>query len=588
MEELRESGALLGNIAERVIRNNDKNIKMYGLRQFCRQFGIDYERQAKDTWLLEFLFSGLSDIHELKPELFKVVEAAFILRDAHQGAWDDSGNCFLWDLVITHPLKRLSFEDNAILAEVLFKQGTARKQAELTEPPTKLSSSVQDPEQHHVITTIAAFLQLACYILELAPKSVKIVKLKALQLFLQVKKPLDRNNPCRTNTPLWQKQFGRVTIEWEYAASEPESGVKPESNVRLQSNVKAEKIAVKRSESSAAPAPPPFFRNYFREHVNKQMIKLLDISGRLDAMGEECIHDTRVVFRGLLSRMDSFEGYLDSKWKASMSKRIKSAFKLLGDVRDADVILLHLKEYAETNQVPAQDIAVFTGFITGMRETALSDALGYIQSPAYQSILEELSGDIRATACLPVLDKKRNALPFRLDEIMPVTVGAASLSLFAYDEWLGGCYVSEDLLHRMRVSFKRLRYLLDFFSGPFEKDVKKAIQICKQCQEFLGVMQDNCKAVEWAARFLETLSQEEQDTEQDTGTKQDTNTEPNTEPDTEPDTEKDTKPDTATSEGVKKYIAWCNHKVIECAGRFLEYWSDTGRRELSSQIRGIS
>jgi CHAD domain-containing protein len=562
MEELRESGSLSGNVPGRVIRNNDKNINVYGLRQFCKQFGIDYERQSKDTWLLAFLYSGLSDVHELKPELFKVVEAAFILRDVQQDAWDASGKCYIWDLVIAHPLKRLSFEHNVILAEVLFRHSAAGRSAELAEP-AKLSSFMQDAEQDHVITTITAFLQLVCYILELAPKSVRIVKLKALQLFLQVKKPLDRNNPCRTNTPLWQKQFGRVTVEWEYAASEPESGIKPENDV------KQKKDAAKRSESPVY-LPPPFFRNYFREHVNGQMTKLRAISDPIDGMGEECIHDTRVVFRSLLSRMDSFERYLDSAWKASMTKRIKVAFRQLGDVRDADVILLHLQEYAKINKVPVREIDGFTKFITDMRETALAEALAYVQSPAYQSILEELSGDIRAQACLPIIDKKRNVLPFRLDDIMPITVGAASLSLFAYHEWLGGCYVSEDLLHRMRVAFKRLRYLLEFFSDPFEKDVKKAAQICKQCQEFLGVMQDNCKAAEWAARFLATLPQKEQDTDQDT----------------EQDKDIEQTPDAQKS--VKEYLDWCNQEAMACADRFLAYWSDTGRQELRSQILGIT
>jgi len=550
MEEHRKLDSPVDNVSQGLIRNNDNSIKMYGLKQFCKRFCIDYEKQSKGIWLVDYLFTGLSNVHRLGNEFLKVAESAFILLGAHSGVWDASSNCSLGGLVISHPLRRLSLEQNMILARTLDKLCAAAPKNELTDSLAEQSIFIQDVAQQQKINALTAFMQLICSILELAPQNIKILKPKPLRLSLQVKEPLEFNNPYMAKTPLWKKQFGRVTIEWEYAVCEPESDVKaPESAVRMSEN------AVKTSKSDFYSASP-YLGIYFCDYVNNQAMRLMEIAGSDVELGEGFIHDTRVVFRSFLSLLDSFKPYLDNKWKKSMLGKIRPAFKLLGKVRNKDIILRHLKEYVDSNQAAVKDMTFFAEQIKNSREAALSAASKYVLSPSYQSLLEELRGVIRSIACLPIIDIKYNAVPFRMDEIMPAVVGETSLFLFAYDEWLHGCYVSEGLLHRMRVSFKRLRYLLEFFRGPFGNELKKAIQICKQCQELLGAMQDNYVAGVFATQFLASLPQEEQYN--------------------------------VISTNIKDYIAYCSRETITCAGRFLDYWSEKGKKELYSQIRSIN
>ena len=111
-----------------LIRNADKNIKKLGLKPFCERFGIDYKKRAGDTWLHEALFTGFSEVHGLRKGLVSVAKAAYILDEANDAALnafscfsladskDISSGFSLSDLIVTHPIKRLSLRQNMILA----------------------------------------------------------------------------------------------------------------------------------------------------------------------------------------------------------------------------------------------------------------------------------------------------------------------------------------------------------------------------------------------------------------------------------------------------------------------------------------
>jgi len=227
---------------------------------------------------------------------------------------------------------------------------------------------------------------------------------------------------------------------------------------------------------------------------------------------------------------------------------MKSAFRVLGKVRDIDVILLNLKEFINRKPTEEHNFSFFVEHLEKTRDTALTKALKQVSSQQYQSLLKELSGDIRSEACLPAIDDEYNVRPFLLKEIAPIAVGNASLSLFAYDKWLHGCYVSEDMLHRMRVSFKQMRYLLEFLRESFGKEVKKAIQICRHCQELLGEMQDNCMAADYADKYLASIPDEERSGSE--------------------------------GQGITEYINHCRHNAVSCAEKFLDFWSDKGKKDL--------
>ena len=391
-----------------------------------------------------------------------------------------------------------------------------------------------------------AFLELVQFVLELKPISINTVEADPTQLSIEVDKPLERNNPFSANAPLWQEKFGDVSVTWECKTrSSDKSG---SLSKKAAAKPKIDKKQTRREEIQMALD----FRNYFCGYTNNQMAQLMDIGDRNVSQDEEYIHDMRVVFRTYLSLVNCFKPYLNSKWADSVNRRIRSAFRLFGSVRDIDVILLHLKGYIDKNKLDANEFTLYNNHINNKRKAALTKASRYVNSQSYLSLLNELSGDIRAAACMPVIDEEYNVIPFMLSDIIPTVVGKTSLDIYAYDEWLQGCFVSEKMLHRMRVSFKRLRYLLEFLLVPYRKDVKKALQIAKQCQELIGDMQDSGIAGDFTEQFIDSLTQDER----------------------------------SSSFGQKliNYLDYCRYETADKSRKFLGFWSETGKRELITQI----
>jgi len=108
------------------------------------------------------------------------------------------------------------------------------------------------------------------------------------------------------------------------------------------------------------------------------------------------------------------------------------------------------------------------------------------------------------------------------------------------------------MLHRMRVSFKRLRYLLEFLLEPYSKDVKKALQIAKQCQELIGDMQDSGIAGDFAQQFIESLTPDERSG--------------------------------SFGKSLINFIDYCRYETAVNSCKFLKFWSETGKKELITQI----
>ena len=541
-----------------LIRIVDKNIKKLGLKPFCERFGIDYKKMAGDTWLHEALFTGFSELHGLRKGLVNVAKAAYILHEANDAAWnafpgfsladssDISSGFSLSDLIITHPIKRLSFKQNMILAGVLSKTDNEKANKSITNQTVSRSGFFNNALHEPEVITMMAFLELVQFVLELKPISIIAIETNPMQLSIEVEKPLERNNPFSVNASLWQEKFGDVSVTWECKTrSSDNSG---SISKKAATKPKIDKKQPRREEFQMALD----FRNYFCGYTNTQMARLMDIGDRNVSQDEEYIHDMRVVFRTYLSLVNCFKPYLNSKWADSVNRRIRSAFRLFGSVRDVDVIMLHLKGYIDKNKLDANEFTLFTDHINNKRKTALTNASRYVNSQSYKSLLNELSGDIRAAACIPVIDYQHNVIPFMLNDIMPTVVGKTSLDIYAYDEWLQGCFVSEKMLHRMRVSFKRLRYLLEFMLVPYRKDVKKALQIAKQCQELIGDMQDSGIACDFAKQFIESLTQDEQNS--------------------------------SVGQNLINYIDYCRYETAYKSRKFLEFWSETGKKELITQI----
>ena len=371
--------------------------------------------------------------------------------------------------------------------------------------------------------------------------------------------PLRLRKQLVIHAPLWERLFGKSSLEWFWTFD-----ADADAPVPVQ-----------------APPSGQLFSSHFSGYLQKQARALHELARSDSALDEEPIHDARVILRSLLSVFRSLKPYLRKDWLASVESDLRTARKLLGGVRDTDVLLGHIRDYAlrpvpagaaetaaASRQAPEGTAPLFrpADLPAGLRSlyaalqeeraTALSRAAAHYASDAYRELLHKLDDNAAGQTCRPMLDRRGRARPMLLADIMAAGVDQATRDLLAHDRWTHGHLIPEDLLHNMRIAFKQLRYLMAFFGSQGGKNGERLIRLCRRCQESLGQMHDNAVAAATALRHLQHMPETRQHAED--------------------------------ADGLEEYARWCEDEMHRHAMAFLTDWADNGRDELCRLTRKLS
>ena len=517
---------------------NAKDVRRHGLKRYCRIFGLDYAQRSEDAWLARVIFTGLRPMHGLDGRLVEIAVAAYILRDMGSGLVPPESPCSPGSLIVSHPLKRLSDEENVLLTMVLNVLRVSKTSTGRVESLLQQLGYAGDASEKRLVLTLAATVQLALVAARLKPVEIHFPEDVPVLFSIVVQKPLRMRKRLNCNAPLWEYLFGKATVDWAWLGADRRATVS------------------KPMEAPGLEAIP--FGAYFTAYVNRQVAPLAAMGATGNSFGEEAVHDARVVLRSLLSVCESLKLYLQKSWLRETVPELRRARKVFGAVRDADVILGHIRAYA-MQQPPCQGqpdhVHLFAAQIERERAEALAAASDYCASEQYRALLEKLSEDLTEKACLPAVDKRFRAIPFQLEVIMAATVNQIAHVLPMYDTWLHGLFVPEALLHNMRISFKHLRYLIVFFQDIAEKDGERLIKICKKFQEILGDMHDHAVAGGLASQYLQSLPIQSEE-----------------------------KPIT---DNLSLYTHYCEEELHRCAMEFIKLWP-AGMKELPLLLRKLS
>lgn len=292
---------------------------------------------------------------------------------------------------------------------------------------------------------------------------------------------------------------------------------------------------------------------YFAAYVQGQVAALRALDARQAKLDQDFVHDSRVALRHLSAVFRALMPWLRAKTYRKLSAELKHARTRLGGVRDADVVLALYDEFMHSGPaVPAVQDAPFRAHLEGWREAERLHAGAFLASARYEALLQTLA---RPAGKLAREKARPKGLPTRPREVATLTVQTAVARLFACDAWLQKGTPTEKKLHRMRIRFKRLRYLLDFFAPLFGETAARGIEICKRAQDILGDMHDRAAAETVALAYWKRLPGEAQC---------------------------DPKADL-----VAAFAADCRKGAEEKAAAFLTFWQEEGRNVLRGVPLGI-
>lgn len=205
----------------------------------------------------------------------------------------------------------------------------------------------------------------------------------------------------------------------------------------------------------------------------------------------EFLHDMRVSTRRLRAAFRTFRGAVRESRVAAFGKSLKWVAAVLGDVRDLDVYLERLPEYAKL--LPEEDreaLAPFRDHLEREREKARARMLRALETRRYAGFLERFEAFLlRGAPARPALPAARE----RVTAAAPRRIRKALRRALRQGRAIPEDPPAADL-HALRITMKRLRYACEFFADLYGKPMKQFIRSVVELQDLLGAHQDACVA----------------------------------------------------------------------------------------------
>jgi len=198
----------------------------------------------------------------------------------------------------------------------------------------------------------------------------------------------------------------------------------------------------------------------------------------------EALHKQRVAVRRLRALLRSAEPMLDPVWSNQLREELGWLGRSLGNVRDLDVLLVHLRE--EVRALEGEDRSAGLQLVAGLdeeRTAARAELVRALGSTRYLTLLgrleEAVPGPRWVGNDIPVEELARKS--FR-----KLAKAANALGQDATDEEL----------HAVRIRAKRARYAAELAETVVGKSATRFVQRARELQDVIGEHQDAVVAEE--------------------------------------------------------------------------------------------
>jgi CHAD domain-containing protein len=203
----------------------------------------------------------------------------------------------------------------------------------------------------------------------------------------------------------------------------------------------------------------------------------------------EALHDMRVATRRLRAAFDVFGEAFEPEALKSHLKGLRATGRALGAVRDLDVFMEKAGNYLGTlPEDRRQNMNILLQAWQGQREAARAQMLAHLDSQEYLTFKRKFNIFLH-TPGAGVRSLPENApIPDRVFELAPVLIYTRLAAVRAFAPWLGNAPI--ELLHTLRIEFKKLRYTVEYFREVLGDEAKAVIDELKSLQDHLGDLND--------------------------------------------------------------------------------------------------
>ncbi len=210
---------------------------------------------------------------------------------------------------------------------------------------------------------------------------------------------------------------------------------------------------------------------------------------RLDA-DPEGVHQARVATRRLRSDLRTFRALLEPSFARSLREELGWLARILGEVRDGDVLLERLRSrVAELSDDDAEGAGAILHALASSRDEAHARLLETLRSERYVDLLSTL---VDAANAPPLQDEAQAPAA----DVVPALVRKPWHRLQKRVAKLGS-EASDEQRHEIRIHTKRVRYAAEAVAPVVGKPARTFARAAAALQDALGDLNDAVVAAAW-------------------------------------------------------------------------------------------
>jgi CHAD domain-containing protein/transposase-like protein len=223
----------------------------------------------------------------------------------------------------------------------------------------------------------------------------------------------------------------------------------------------------------------------------------------------EALHDMRVATRRMRAAFRVFGSGFKRKTIKPLLAGLRTTGRVLGRVRDLDVFMEKLRQYQQS--LPQSEQAGLQPLLkvwSGQRKQARREMMVYLDSKKYV----QFKHDFLKFVTTPGLGAKAitadSPAPYQLRHVAPGLIYERYEAVHAFEVVLPNA--SLDTLHQLRITYKSLRYTLEFLAEILGNKSRMVIGEVKTLQDHLGELNDARVASELVQDFLADWDERQQ------------------------------------------------------------------------------
>lgn len=213
----------------------------------------------------------------------------------------------------------------------------------------------------------------------------------------------------------------------------------------------------------------------------------------------EDVHDMRVATRRMRSALRLLEPYFKQKAITSLDRNLRKLARLLGGVRDLDVMIEDLRQGITAMPDHTEGLEKAIAFLDARRRKARSALNRFFDRGGYRKFVEDYAAFLTSPG--KGAREAEVVQPVKLRHVLPTMVYHHLGAVRAY----GDVIEEADMptLHALRIEFKRLRYVISLFGEVLGAGVEEFVTELKAIQDHLGRLNDLAIARDHLANLLD-------------------------------------------------------------------------------------